>query len=80
MLADEAVEAGCHILLSCVVLGSERDDASGTFTVSCMVSGLGLKKFKVRSLITAAGCRERTRPEVRIAGPRPSGVYTAGLA
>lgn len=80
MLSDEAIKSGCHILLSTVVLSVERLEEENKFLVSCTASGLGVKKFTCRSLITATGCRERTRPEIHIAGPRPSGVYTAGLA
>ena len=38
----------------------------------------GLICFKAKSIILAMGCRERTRPQVRIYGDRPAGVLTAG--
>lgn len=33
-----------------------------------------------KSIVLAMGARERTRPQVRIPGTRPAGVYPAGLA
>ncbi len=35
---------------------------------------------KARALIMATGCRERTREMVHIAGTRPAGIFSAGLA
>ncbi|MBL7071586.1 MAG: FAD-dependent oxidoreductase [Candidatus Omnitrophica bacterium] len=39
-----------------------------------------LEKVKARVLIMATGCREKTREMIHIAGTRPSGVFSAGLA
>lgn len=40
----------------------------------------GFVVLEARSIVLAMGCRERTRPMIRIPGTRPSGVYTAGTA
>jgi len=40
----------------------------------------GLLRFKTRAVVLAMGCRERNRGNIAIAGTRPAGVYTAGLA
>ncbi|HAP55173.1 MAG TPA: pyridine nucleotide-disulfide oxidoreductase, partial [Spirochaetaceae bacterium] len=40
----------------------------------------GLRRYDCRSIIFAMGCRERTRPAVRIPGTRPAGIFTAGKA
>ena len=40
----------------------------------------GFAVLEARSIVLAMGCRERTRPMIRIPGTRPSGVYTAGTA
>jgi len=40
----------------------------------------GLRRYNCKSVIFAMGCRERTRPAVRIPGTRPAGIYTAGKA
>lgn len=39
-----------------------------------------LEQVKARALIIAAGCREKTREMVHIAGTRPAGIFSAGLA
>ena len=38
------------------------------------------EEIKARALIMATGCRERTREMVHIAGTRPAGILSAGLA
>ncbi|MCP4649648.1 MAG: FAD-dependent oxidoreductase [PVC group bacterium] len=39
-----------------------------------------MESIKAKAVIMATGCRERTREMVHVAGTRPSGVYSAGLA
>lgn len=38
------------------------------------------EKIKAKALIMATGCREKTREMVHIAGTRPAGIFSAGLA
>ncbi len=40
----------------------------------------GFIEIESSSIVLAMGCRERTRPQIRIPGSRPAGVYTAGTA
>ncbi|MEM2907169.1 MAG: FAD-dependent oxidoreductase [Candidatus Odinarchaeota archaeon] len=40
----------------------------------------GYHQVNAKAVVLAMGCRERTRGAIKIAGSRPSGVYTAGLA
>jgi NADPH-dependent 2,4-dienoyl-CoA reductase/sulfur reductase-like enzyme len=40
----------------------------------------GAVQIKARSIILAMGCRERTRGSIGIAGTRPAGIFTAGVA
>ncbi len=40
----------------------------------------GIHSFHAQSIILAMGCRERSRESLRIPGPRPSGIFTAGTA
>ncbi|MFA5879965.1 MAG: FAD-dependent oxidoreductase [Candidatus Margulisiibacteriota bacterium] len=40
----------------------------------------GLEKYKAKAIIFATGCRERTRENIEVAGTRPAGIFTAGLA
>ncbi len=39
-----------------------------------------LEILKAKALIMATGCREKTREMVHIAGTRPAGIFSAGLA
>jgi len=39
-----------------------------------------LEQLKARALIMATGCREKTREMIHIAGSRPAGIFSAGLA
>ncbi|MEK7849863.1 MAG: FAD-dependent oxidoreductase [Candidatus Omnitrophota bacterium] len=39
-----------------------------------------LREVKAKALIMATGCREKTREMVHIAGSRPAGIFSAGLA
>ncbi|MDP8258355.1 MAG: FAD-dependent oxidoreductase [Candidatus Aadella gelida] len=39
-----------------------------------------IETVKARALIMATGCREKTREMVHIAGTRPAGIFSAGLA
>lgn len=39
-----------------------------------------MEDIRAKAVIMATGCRERTREMVHIAGTRPSGVFSAGLA
>ena len=39
-----------------------------------------LEEIKARCIIMATGCRERTREMIHIAGTRPAGIFSAGLA
>lgn len=48
-------------------------------TLTILKPGL-LEEIKPKALIMATGCREKTREMVHIAGTRPAGILTAGLA
>ncbi len=39
-----------------------------------------MEQVKAKAIIMATGCREKTREMVHIAGSRPSGIFSAGLA
>ncbi len=40
----------------------------------------GIRIIQAKAVILAMGCRERTRGAISIAGTRPAGIYTAGVA
>lgn len=45
-----------------------------------LVSRSGLKYVNAKSIVLAMGCRERTAGAISLAGTRPAGVFTAGVA
>ena len=69
-----AVKEGAKIELDSMVTNIDRN---GQVTVA---SSRGVQHYRSKSIILAMGCRERTRPAVRIPGTRPAGVFTAGKA
>ena len=68
-------ELGIEIMLDTMVLNVSRDK-----TVTAVNSEDGLITLKVKAVILAMGCRERTRGALSIPGSRPAGIYTAGTA
>jgi len=54
-------------------------DLTGAKVVTYLRPGL-LERVRAKAIILATGCRERTREMVHIAGSRPAGIYSAGLA
>lgn len=52
----------------------------GGFSIKIRSRRLGLLVIKADTIITATGCRERTRENIEVPGTRPAGVFTAGQA
>jgi NADPH-dependent 2,4-dienoyl-CoA reductase/sulfur reductase-like enzyme len=73
-----ALSAGIEIFLDATVteIGKELEGRS----VTALSRSLGVVRFSARVVVLAMGCRERNRGNVAIAGTRPAGVLTAGLA
>jgi NADPH-dependent 2,4-dienoyl-CoA reductase/sulfur reductase-like enzyme len=44
------------------------------------VTGDGVKTFSANAIVLSTGCRERTRGMIELAGTRPTGILTAGVA
>lgn len=72
---DEAQGVGIDYLLDTMVL-----DVTPGRKIFATGTRCGFKELQARAMVIAMGCRERTRAQIRIPGPRPAGVYTAGLA
>lgn len=72
---DEAKAIGVDYLLDTMVL-----DVTPGRHIFVTSSRGGLVELQARAIIMAMGCRERTRAQIRLPGPRPAGVYTAGTA
>ncbi|MDK2982433.1 MAG: hypothetical protein PWQ55_2780 [Chloroflexota bacterium] len=71
----EARAIGVEVLLDTMVL-----DITPQRRIYAASKENGFVEIESRSIVLAMGCRERTRPQIRIPGSRPSGVYTAGTA
>ncbi len=72
---NEAQELGVETLLDTLVLDVTSDRkiyTTGTHS--------GFRELQATALVMAMGCRERTRAQIKLPGPRPAGVYTAGAA
>jgi NADPH-dependent 2,4-dienoyl-CoA reductase/sulfur reductase-like enzyme len=52
---------------------------TGDKTLTYIKPGM-LETVKAKAVIMATGCREKTREMVHIAGTRPAGIFSAGLA
>ena len=52
----------------------------GDFELRVSSREAGLLNIEAETVITATGCRERTRENIEVAGTRPAGVFTAGQA
>lgn len=71
----EAQAQGVEIELNAMATGADQE------RMLTIVSPFrGLRRYTCKAIIFAMGCRERTRPAVRIPGSRPAGIFTAGKA
>ena len=77
-----ALRAGIEFYLDATVteIGEEPGEGAAGRTVIALSRSLGVVRFTTRAVVLAMGCRERNRGNVAIAGTRPAGVFTAGLA
>lgn len=73
--AQEALSLGVETLPDAMVL-----DVTSTRHLYAISKWSGLVDLEARAIVLSMGCRERTRPQIRIPGTRPAGVYTAGTA
>jgi NADPH-dependent 2,4-dienoyl-CoA reductase/sulfur reductase-like enzyme len=72
---NEALSLGVEILLDTMVL-----DITPQRRIFAAGKSAGFVDLQARAIVLSMGCRERTRAQVRLPGPRPAGVYTAGTA
>ena len=71
----EVIDKKIPVLLNTMVLSV---DESKVITASNTEDGIF--QIEVKAIILAMGCRERPRGALNIAGTRPSGIYSAGMA
>jgi NADPH-dependent 2,4-dienoyl-CoA reductase/sulfur reductase-like enzyme len=76
------VSAGVDVNLDATVteIGREQGEGPARHSVLALSTARGVMRFSARAVVLAMGCRERNRGNVAIAGTRPAGVFTAGLA
>ena len=72
---DEAHAVGVEFLFDSMVM-----DVSPERELWLSSASQGYFSLNAKAVVLAMGCRERTRPQIRIPGMRPSGVFTAGTA
>lgn len=71
----QACDSGVEMLLDTMVLDISPEKR--IFTAS---KRGGISELNAKSIVLAMGCRERTRSQIRLAGARPAGVFSAGTA
>jgi NADPH-dependent 2,4-dienoyl-CoA reductase/sulfur reductase-like enzyme len=77
-LIEPVRAAGIDVLLDATVM--EINGEPGRRTLTALSRSHGVVHLRAPSVVLAMGCRERNRGNVAIAGTRPAGVFTAGLA
>lgn len=71
----EVLENNIPVLLNTMVL-----EVNGGKIITASNSTDGIFQIEAEAIILAMGCRERSRGALNIAGTRPSGIYSAGMA
>ncbi|MBR0139386.1 MAG: FAD-dependent oxidoreductase, partial [Firmicutes bacterium] len=71
---DKVVEKKIDFLTDCMVTGLSPEKLITAATRDCLL------EIEADAVILTMGCRERPRGAMSIAGDRPSGVFTAGVA
>lgn len=70
---DELEKRKIQVICNTMVLDITKDRE-----VTAVSKEAGLIEIRAGAIVLAMGCRERTRPQVRILGTRPAGVMAAG--
>lgn len=83
--AAAAFDSGCDIYTESTVIdiaGEPDVDNNGSepLMLHCLSPVYGAFRINAGAVILAMGCRERNRGNIGIAGSRPAGIFTAGLA
>lgn len=72
---DNALDDGVDVLTNAYLL-----DIDGGTNLKVLSADHGVAVVDTKATVLAMGARERTRAAIRIPGPRPAGVFTAGAA
>ena len=68
-------DAGITVFLEAMVLSLTEDRV-----VTALSPSKGLVEIEAGAVVLAMGCRERSAGAIALAGTRPAGIYTAGMA
>ena len=68
-------DAGITVFLEAMVLSLTEDRV-----VTALSPTKGLVEIEAGAVVLAMGCRERSAGAIALAGTRPAGIYTAGMA
>ena len=71
----QVLENKIPVMLNTMVLSVDADKV-----ITATNSDDGIFQIQARAIILAMGCRERPRGALNIAGTRPTGIYSAGMA
>ncbi len=71
----EVLEKKIPVLLNTMVLSVSEDKI-----ITATNTEEGIFQIEAKAIILAMGCRERPRGALNIAGTRPAGIYSAGMA
>lgn len=74
-------KAGIDVMLESFVYDIRADENDNNKIKELFVlNKKGIHVVRAKAVILAMGCRERTRPNIKIPGTRPAGIMTAGVA
>ena len=71
----EVIEKKIPVMLNTMVLSVDENKI-----ITATNTEEGIFQLQAKAIILAMGCRERPRGALNIAGTRPSGIYSAGMA
>lgn len=74
-LINDVEKERVEYMLNTMVIGINKNRE-----ITAVNSKQGVFTIKAKSVVLAMGCRERPRGNIIIAGTRPAGVFTAGVA
>ncbi|MFO8133481.1 MAG: FAD/NAD(P)-binding oxidoreductase, partial [Thermoplasmatota archaeon] len=72
---DRVHDADITVMTNTMALSLDADKS-----ITAVNPRRGVFTINAQAPVLAMGCRERTRNQIRLPGPRPAGIYTAGTA
>ena len=78
-ISEKARNAGADFAFKTTITDIKKSE-DGTFDIRLFSCTNGVQHCNAKTVLLAAGCRERTRGAIATAGSRPAGIFTAGAA